>query len=415
MTELTPDLIEQTRRITHSEVPFDFHEIFFSRTDSRGVIQAGNTVFRRVSGFEWDALLGAPHKVVRHPDTPKGLFHLMWEKLKAGQPVGAYVKNRSKDGRYYWVFAIALPSEDGYISMRIKPSSPILDEIKTLYADLIRQEAAGTSPADSAAALRAWLGTQGYESYDMFQSMALVREVEERARRLDRPLDQTQKRFLLMSSAISEVHGETGEMTEAFKAIRTVPMNMRILASRLENAGGPISAISVNYGSMLDEMAAWVRTFVEGRDSVFARIQASILTGQFLTFVTVLQEEMSSLFAREGDSHDGKIDAGAETALLRAQVAKYTGLAVQSLSVVEVEAERLARSVLDMKRYVTGLSSTRMMCKIESATLSHSGDALVGIVDQLDACQNEIESRLSRIVELNMVIQSNTAMLRVAI
>jgi aerotaxis receptor len=65
-----------------------------------------------------------------------------------------------------------------------------------------------------------------------------------------------------------------------------------------------------------------------------------------------------------------------------------------------------------MKRYVTGLSSTRMMCKIENAALANSGEALAGVVEQLDACQNEIEARLSRIVELNAVIQSNTSMLR---
>jgi aerotaxis receptor len=85
---------------------------------------------------------------------------------------------------------------------------------------------------------------------------------------------------------------------------------------------------------------------------------------------------------------------------------------VTCLQNVETEAKRFARSVLDMKRYVTGLSSTRMMCKIESAALSNSGSELAGIVEQLDECQNEIEDRLARIVELNSVIQGNTTMLR---
>ncbi|HBT02960.1 MAG TPA: chemotaxis protein, partial [Citreicella sp.] len=86
--------------------------------------------------------------------------------------------------------------------------------------------------------------------------------------------------------------------------------------------------------------------------------------------------------------------------------------AQEALKVVEMEAMRLGRSVLDMKRYVTGLSSTRMMCKIESAALTGTGDSLSGIVDQLDAGQDEIEARLAKIVELNTVIQSNTGMLR---
>ncbi|CAN0187436.1 unnamed protein product [Chrysoparadoxa australica] len=65
-----------------------------------------------------------------------------------------------------------------------------------------------------------------------------------------------------------------------------------------------------------------------------------------------------------------------------------------------------------MNRFVTGLSSTRMMCMIESASLSESGTALTGIVEQLDSCQEEIEQRLARVMDLNAVIQNNTSMLR---
>lgn len=97
---------------------------------------------------------------------------------------------------------------------------------------------------------------------------------------------------------------------------------------------------------------------------------------------------------------------------LQAEAKMFRKSAGEALKVVESEATRLGRSVLDMKRYVTGLSSTRMMCKIESAALNGSGDSLSGIVDQLDAGQDEIEARLARIVELNTIIQSNTAMLR---
>jgi len=106
------------------------------------------------------------------------------------------------------------------------------------------------------------------------------------------------------------------------------------------------------------------------------------------------------------------IDVEAEIAEVAAHRKKFLDETMGSLQSVEAEAKRFARSVLDMKRYVTGLSSTRMMCKIESAALSNSGTALVGIVEQLDACQDEIEERLARMVELNSVIQSNTAMLR---
>ncbi len=196
---------------------------------------------------------------------------------------------------------------------------------------------------------------------------------------------------------------------KAFEAIRTIPLNMRILASRLETAGGPISAISVNYGSMSDEMAAWVRAFVQGKDSTFARIREAITAGLFLTSVNRLVAEMEELYRGEIDDKTCKEARQAALAMLSA---RYGQQSAEQLRQTETEAGRLARSVQDMKRYITGLSSTRMMCKIESATLSSSGETLLGIVDQLDASQDGIEEHLERISALNHRIQAHTTMLR---
>ena len=100
-------------RPSSGEAPFHLNEVFFSRTDSRGVIQSGNYVFHRVANYEWPDMLGAPHKLIRHPDSPKGLFWLFWDTLKRGETIGAYVKNRARDGLYYWVFAVAMPCAGG--------------------------------------------------------------------------------------------------------------------------------------------------------------------------------------------------------------------------------------------------------------------------------------------------------------
>jgi aerotaxis receptor len=90
MTELNPQFIAEASNST-SEALFHLSELFYSRTDERGVIEAGNSVFQRVAGHEWDDLIGAPHKIIRHSDMPKGVFQLMWDTLKDGQPMGAYV------------------------------------------------------------------------------------------------------------------------------------------------------------------------------------------------------------------------------------------------------------------------------------------------------------------------------------
>ncbi|MBY6118898.1 PAS domain-containing protein [Mameliella alba] len=412
MTEHNPRFAAESNFAT-TEAQFHLTELFYSRTDERGIIKAGNCVFQRVAAYPWEEMLGAPHKLIRHPDMPKGVFHLLWDRIKAGKPTGAYVKNRSKSGRYYWVFALVSPADGGYISTRIKPSSELFATVSGLYADLLRREMDdGLSPRDSAEALLAAVRAQGFSSYDTFQSHALATEFEARATATGQGIDPLQRRFLEMSRAIAQVGVETADLTESFKVIRTVPMNMRIIASRLENAGGAISAISVNYSQMLEEMSTWVKTFVDGDTCVFARMRDAILCGQFLGFATAVEHEMIECFDTNAALYPDCMDAKVEMAEVAAHRQKFLDETVASLVRVEAEAKRFARSVLDMKRYVTGLSSTRMMCKIESASLSESRKELEGIVEQLDACQKGIEQRLARMTELNAVIQTNTAMLR---
>ena len=412
MSELNPAFPAEARRTSSGEVSFAAGDMFFSRTDRRGVIQSGNSVFARLSGYDWDDLTGAPHKIIRHPDMPKGVFQVMWDRLKAGQPTGCYVKNRCKDGRFYWVFALVAPYCDGYLSERIKPASPLFDQVRDVYDALLKAEQEeGLDPKASAARLMEMLDEEGFANYDMFQAMAIAAEYEAKCKATGQASGALQARFVEMSRAIDDVRAETSAMNEAFRAIRTVPMNMSIIASRLENAGGPISAISVNYSQMLEEMTTWVKTFASGEACVFARIRDAIMQGQFLCFADAISDEMTQHMRSEDPDQPG-LNVARELENLQAYREDFLARTARSLMVVEAEARRFARSIQDMKRYVTGLSSTRMMCKIESASLSESGTALSGIVDQLDAGQNEIEAQLARIVELNAGIQGSTSMLR---
>src|SRR5450755_433723 len=100
-------------------------ELFFSTTDGRGIIRAGNSVFVRVSRYSLGELTGSPHSLVRHPDMPAGAYRLMWDRLLAGRPMGAYVKNLAKDGSHYWVFATVTPLGDGFLSVRMAPRTAL--------------------------------------------------------------------------------------------------------------------------------------------------------------------------------------------------------------------------------------------------------------------------------------------------
>lgn len=133
------------------EIFFGKEEIIVSKTDTRGVITYANDVFVRVSGYSEAELLGQPHNILRHPDMPACVFRLLWDTLKAGQEIFAYVLNRAKDGRRYWVFAHVTPSFDstgrvvGYHSNRRVPYPDALPKVRELYAQLLSIEKAARS------------------------------------------------------------------------------------------------------------------------------------------------------------------------------------------------------------------------------------------------------------------------------
>ncbi|MBU2711196.1 methyl-accepting chemotaxis protein [Zooshikella harenae] len=123
------------------EVTFDSSEELVSTTDTRGKITYANKSFCRVSGYSLEELVGKPHNLVRHPDMPKVTFKDLWDKLKAEKPWRGLVKNRCKDGRYYWVDAFVTPIYEnnqliGYQSVRSQPTAQHVATAEKLYARL---------------------------------------------------------------------------------------------------------------------------------------------------------------------------------------------------------------------------------------------------------------------------------------
>ena len=171
--------------LINEEREFVFRELFFSTTDKSGKITSWNEVFQRISGYANEELINKPHSLIRHPDMPRGVFQLLWDMIESNQEVGAYVKNRAIDGRYYWVYALVLPFGEGYLSIRLKPSSPFFEVVKGLYPSLLAYEheldLAGVRKADiarkSKEKLLQALEELGFENYREFMKVTLPAEI----------------------------------------------------------------------------------------------------------------------------------------------------------------------------------------------------------------------------------------------
>ncbi|SFV89905.1 Methyl-accepting chemotaxis protein [hydrothermal vent metagenome] len=99
--------------------------IISSMTDLKGNIIDVSQAFCDISGYTREELIGKPHNIVRHPETPREVFKELWSNLKKGKSWSGKVKNRTKDGGFYWVYANVEPFYDAsgnitsYISTRI--------------------------------------------------------------------------------------------------------------------------------------------------------------------------------------------------------------------------------------------------------------------------------------------------------
>ncbi|MDD2640637.1 MAG: PAS domain-containing protein [Arcobacteraceae bacterium] len=112
-----------------------------SETDAKGIIQFANDDFCKVAEYSIEELIGKPHNVVRHPDMPKAAFKDLWETVKRGEVWTGYVKNATRSGGYYWVYATVFPFEScngsrGYLSCRRKASQEEIDTAQALYKTL---------------------------------------------------------------------------------------------------------------------------------------------------------------------------------------------------------------------------------------------------------------------------------------
>lgn len=117
---------------------FSVDQKLISVTDTNGNIVDCNQAFIEISGFSRDQLIGQPHNLVRHPDMPGETFAAMWGQLKQGKPWMGLVKNRCKDGEYYWVDAYVTPVTEngkvvGYESVRSCPKQQDVIRAEKLY------------------------------------------------------------------------------------------------------------------------------------------------------------------------------------------------------------------------------------------------------------------------------------------
>jgi PAS domain S-box-containing protein len=118
-----------------------------SITDTSGRITYVNRTFLEISGYSEQELLGRPHNLVRDPEMPAAIYHLLWEALKASREFVLFIRSLGKDGSHHWGFSTIVPSHDGqgrvigYYSVRRKALPSAVAAVSGLYRAMREEEA----------------------------------------------------------------------------------------------------------------------------------------------------------------------------------------------------------------------------------------------------------------------------------
>ena len=256
---------------------------------------------------------------------PRVVFKIFWDYLKAGKPIVAYVKNKTKEGSYYWVFAVVFPLGDEYISIRIKPNTSILSVVKDIYFKLKSAEAELTMSQSEELILRL-LNEHGFLSYDHFMNEVLLAELLERKKLLlerkseDSNEEAVNSSFALtikplysISKTLLNEYAKWFEKIDSFIKIKSAftqkGLELRILARDIVflslNASVASYKLDIN-GETFGVLASDVRTNAKENDSLIGKIHEtsqyiseSLNEIIFLVSYISLQMEMVTYFIYE--------------------------------------------------------------------------------------------------------------------
>jgi hypothetical protein len=299
-----------------------------------------------------------------------------------------------------------VPVQGGYISGRIKPIGAIYEQTRALYGELLLAEQGGLSPEKSAGLLLSKLTDLGYASYADFSARALEEALEAR---VINTLQKKGSQALSLKTVLDNMTAMASQqnlLMQDFERLQTIPTNMRIIASRLEPSGGPISAISDNYKYSLTEITRKLESFA-GNENNLSKTASIMTTSALLVsgIVRVLGEIQHQL-AQE-DLSQTPIDKAGELQIVTTAEQLYAAKSDAEM----LNAERLVTEMNlasgEIRRMMLGLDTIRVMGRVESGRRGGAaGTGLSSTIDQLDARHGEITDRLQRLMDISSAIKT---------
>lgn len=419
---------------------FSIDELFFSTTNHKGIIAFGNTVFTRVSGYPAEDMIGKPHNIIRHPDMPRAVFHVLWDYLLAGKSIAAYVKNMAADGRFYWVLALATPIEGGnFLSVRFKPSSPLFPIIAEIYSELRAIELAhderGEEPKAGMRAAAARLGeilqAKGFADYDAFMRAMLQLELKSRDTILARehrnifpPLPPSHAAEGQLGPALRAMYQESqkvyGQIHSLYAQLdqyaqlneqlitqsrsilsltsefRLICLNLTATSSKLGDAGRTLSVIATHLGEASSRVAGIVSGLTKQVVTVsnwlgetifslaWARLQFEMVIVYYHEILTTIDEQ------GVGSEHAARLSRLGDLRFAFSKTIEHVGQSLQGLA---KDLNGLTANAEDLRKAMLSLQVTYVGGLVEACRLTDD-DIFTAIFEEVRSHINDTKAEL---------------------
>lgn len=422
---------------TLTENPFNFDELFFSVTDKRGVILFGNEVFTRISKYPQEKLIGAPHSLIRHPDMPRSVFKLFWDTLHTDSPIIAYVKNLAADGSFYWVMAFAFPVEEGYLSIRIKPSSPLLAAVKNIYAATLQVEAEG-GMEKSGAFLMGELKKAGFNSYTEFMLHAAFTELsilQEHSKK------NSSEKVTSSANSLAEISGKAAlelqdcfqriqsfqeanqyfsktmsSLNDGFRNLKYIALNMTIAAAKFGSGVASLGVVSKEFSSLSET----IQTHISGLGEFISTLSEVVQKCALRIVSLQTQMLMVEFFVRESlhniESENAFAGLVENRKHFSALFKTYSAGLEKEISVLDVDLNSISLQMQDIKKFTTGLEVIRQIGAVESSrdnqlkqTFVHYLDEMRRFIDLLQGATAGLHENVLKMQESSVLVQSKAS------
>lgn len=409
---------------------FNYEELFFSVTNPASSILYANEVFVRISKYEADEISGQLHKIIRHPDMPRSVFNIFWEYLQNNKPVAAYVKNMAKDGSYYWVMALAFPCSEGYLSIRLKPGSPLFDKVRQIYSDTLKKEKELERITDKKEAMHksrkymlSLLQAEGFSGYEEFMWYALQNEMSHREKVLEGfevtgnhiipdklvQLDACLTDLVISLEELKNIHaalvGHSDYILKLARSILVLSLNAQVGSAKLDQNDMSLSVVAEKMGEQSvsgEKSLRNLKETISGLSSLIGDLNFDIISSK-------LQTEMTIDFMKEMDQQNhhkdsNRLEAATALNLLKDAFIPRVAQVRETLNEVPAYLEKLLAGVKEIERFLLVLRFIHITGKVEVARMSQDAQSFATTFQDL---VNEIKNAESHLGQLNEVVENS--------